>query len=145
MQVADILRKKGRHVATISPEEPIGRACDTLRSIGVGALVVSADGASIDGIVSERDIVRALTDASSTDLRLRPCSEIMTSEVITCEPNDRIEQLMSLMTERRIRHLPVVVDAQLTGIVSIGDIVKWRLQELEEETRLMEEYIHHGR
>ncbi|MGI9614263.1 MAG: CBS domain-containing protein [Acidimicrobiales bacterium] len=145
MQVSEILKKKGRHVATISPEEPIGGACDTLRSIGVGALVVSADGVSIDGIVSERDIVRALADAPSTDLRQRPCSEIMTSEVFTCEPNDRIEQLMSLMTERRIRHLPVVVDAQLTGIVSIGDIVKWRLHELEDETRLMEEYIHRGR
>jgi CBS domain-containing protein len=145
MQVAQILKKKGGHVATIPPDAPIGRACDMLRSIGVGALVVSVDGASIDGIVSERDIVRALTTTPSTDLRLRPCSEIMTSEVITCEPDDRIEQLMSLMTERRIRHLPVVVDAELTGIVSIGDIVKWRLHELEDETRLLEEYIHHGR
>jgi CBS domain-containing protein len=145
MQVSQILEKKGGQVTTISPDEPIGRACDSLRSHGVGALVVSRDGTTIEGIVSERDIVRALTEAPSTDLRQRPCSDIMTSEVVTCAPSDRIEHLMSLMTERRIRHLPVVVDAKLDGIVSIGDIVKWRLHELEDETRLMEEYIHHGR
>lgn len=145
MQVAQILEKKGRHVATVAPDEPIGHACDSLRSHGVGALVVSSDGSTIEGIVSERDIVRALAQSPSTDLRQRPCSEIMTAEVFTCSPTDRIEQLMSLMTEQRIRHLPVVVDDQLDGIVSIGDIVKSRLSELEDETRLMEEYIHHGR
>ena len=145
MQVAQILEQKGRHVATVAPHEPIGRACDALRSHGVGALVVSTDGAVIEGIVSERDIVRELAGSPSADLRQRPCSEVMTADVVTCAPNDRIEQLMSLMTERRIRHLPVVVDGRLTGIVSIGDIVKSRLAELEDEARLLEEYIHHGR
>ncbi len=145
MQVAEILAKKGEKVATIAPDEPIGAACDVLREHGVGALVVSNDGSSIEGILSERDIVRALTDAPSADLRQRPCSEIMTTSVVTCGPTDRTEQLMSLMTERRIRHIPVTIDDALAGIVSIGDVVKIRLAELEDETRAMEEYIQHGR
>ncbi len=145
MQVAEILREKGNSVTTVPPTTTVGGACDTLRSIGVGALVVSADGSTIDGILSERDIVRALGGAAPLDLLDRPCAEIMTAEVVTCSPADRVQHLMSLMTERRIRHLPVTVDGALRGIISIGDVVKCRLSELETEARLLEDYIHHGR
>ncbi len=145
MQVAEILRKKGGQVATVAPSDTVGHACDELRRHGVGALVVSTDGSSIDGIVSERDVVRALGGDAPLDLLDKPCADIMTAEVFTCSPLDRVESLMSMMTENRIRHLPVLVDAGLGGIVSIGDVVKFRLSELEAEARIVEDYIHHGR
>lgn len=144
MQVAGILRGKGQHVATVAPADTVERAVAVLREHGVGALVVSADGETIDGIVSERDVVRALADTSGSLLSAL-VESIMTRDVVTCEPTGRIEELMSLMTERRIRHLPVEADGKLAGIISIGDVVKWRLAELEEEARRLEEYIHHGR
>jgi len=145
MQVAEILRKKGTDVAIVSRSDTIGTACETLRRYGIGALVVSDDGTSIDGIVSERDVVRALGQEADADLLARPCRDIMTAEVFTCSTDDRVDHLMSLMTENRIRHLPVVVDGALSGIISIGDVVKSRLSELEAEARHVEEYIHHGR
>ena len=144
MRVAEILNRKGSDVATVTPEATIGAAVETLRHHGIGAVVVSVDGSSVDGILSERDVVRAL-DTSTVDLLERPVSEVMTGGVVTCSPGDTIESLMSLMTEKRIRHLPVVRDGGLVGIVSIGDVVKHRVSQLEDETRLMEEYIHHGR
>ncbi|MDH3678621.1 MAG: CBS domain-containing protein [Acidimicrobiia bacterium] len=145
MQVADLLKKKGREVATIEPTATIGSVCDLLRERGIGALVVSADGTTIDGIISERDIVRALGAGASDDLLERPCHDIMTAEVFTCSNGDRVQHLMSMMTEKRIRHLPVEDGGGLAGIISIGDVVKHRLSELEEETRLLEDYIQHGR
>ena len=145
MQVAEILKKKGTDVATVGPAETIATACETLRTYGIGALVVSDDGTSIDGIISERDVVRALGDGPEVELLARPCSDIMTAEVFTCSTDDRVEHLMSLMTENRIRHLPVAVDGSLAGIISIGDVVKFRLSELEAEARHLEDYIHHGR
>jgi CBS domain-containing protein len=144
MQVAEILRRKGYDVATVAPTDSVGEAVELLREHRIGALVVTADGSRIDGIVSERDIVRALGH-SPTDLLSRPTSDIMTAEVFTCSPDDRVEQLMSMMTDKRIRHLPVAMDGMLNGIISIGDVVKSRLFELEQETQALEEYIHHGR
>ena len=144
MQVGDILRQKGTAVATIHPGATVAEAVGALRQWSVGALVVSADGRTIDGIVSERDIVRALGGPRRTLLD-QLVDSIMTTPVRTCGPTDRVESLMALMTENRIRHLPVEVDGRLAGIVSIGDVVKSRLTELEHETRALEEYLHHGR
>ena len=144
MQVAELLKRKGHEVATIQPEATVAVAVETLRAWKVGALVVTSDSTTIEGIVSERDIVRALGGPHRTLLD-QMVRSIMTTEVFTCSPTDRVEQLMALMTSERIRHLPVQADGELKGIVSIGDVVKTRLTELENEARLMEEYIHHGR
>jgi CBS domain-containing protein len=145
MLVNDILERKGRDVATVGPDDPVSTAVERLRHWGVGALVVTADGISIDGIVSERDIVRSLGREPEPALLDQPTRAIMTAEVITCSPTDRVERLMSMMTGRRIRHLPVTIDDRLHGIISIGDVVKSRLEELENEARALEQYIHHGR
>ena len=144
MQVGDILRQKGSAVATIHPDATVAEAVEALRQWSVGALVVSADGRTIDGILSERDIVRALGGPRRTLLD-QLVSSIMSRPVHTCAPTDRVEALMALMTENRIRHLPVEVNGRLAGIVSIGDVVKHRLTELEQETRVLEDYLHHGR
>ncbi|MGI9598748.1 MAG: CBS domain-containing protein [Acidimicrobiales bacterium] len=143
MRVAEILRRKGTHTETVARSDTVGRAVEILREHGFGALVVSDDGQSIDGIISERDVVRAL--GLRADLLDIPVSEIMTEKVFTCTPADQIEDLMSMMTEKRIRHLPVSVDGVLSGLVSIGDVVKYRVSELEDETHVMQEYIQHGR
>ena len=143
MQVSEILKQKGTEVATVRPEATVAIAVEQLREWKVGALVVTTDGANIDGILSERDIVRALGGPRRVLLD-QTVSSIMTTELITCSPADRVEQLMVQMTDERIRHLPVTVDGKLRGIISIGDVVKARLTELEAETRVMENYIHYG-
>jgi len=140
MRIQDVLRHKGSAVATVPPETSVLELLAALSQHGVGALVVSADGRQVDGIVSERDVVRRLHD-SGADLLTRPVSSIMTESVHTCAPEDLIDDLMRAMTERRIRHIPVVVDGTLRGIVSIGDIVKFRIDELETERRQLENYI----
>jgi CBS domain-containing protein len=144
MQVAELLRAKGTEVATVAPTDSVGDVVEVLRNRRIGAVVVSTDGKNVDGIASERDIVRAL-DRSASGLLDRPISDIMTARVTTCAPSDRVDDLMSLMTDRRIRHLPVVTDGVLAGIVSIGDVVKHRVAELEHEARALTEYIQHGR
>jgi CBS domain-containing protein len=140
MQVADMLARKGSEVATVTPDRSVRDVVDALKEHGVGALVVSNDGVGIEGIVSERDIVRRLaTDgAALLDLAVR---EIMTRQVVTCDPADRADSLLGLMTGRRIRHLPVLDGGRLAGIVSIGDVVKSRLDELVEEAKHLEGYI----
>ena len=144
MRVSGILSTKGSTVATIAPAADVAEAAAELRLRGVGALVVSDDGRHIDGIVSERDIVRRLAERGEHALR-ELVSDVMSANVRTCEPDDSTEHLMRLMTEHRHRHLPVVSDGVLVGIVSIGDIVKWRLTELENEARSMHDYITTGR
>lgn len=143
MRVAEILKRKGTKTATVAPTDTVGTAVDILRELGFGALVVSEDGRSIGGIISERDVVRAL--GITENLLDLPVSTIMTEKVFTCSPTDRIDSLMAMMTEKRIRHLPVNVDGVLSGLISIGDVVKYRVSELEDETQVMHEYIHHGR
>lgn len=143
MRVAEILRKKGNHTVTLPPEASVNQAVELLREHGYGALVITSDGETIEGIVSERDIVRAL--GLRSDLLDMRVAEIMTSPVFTCEPDHRTDELMDLMTERRIRHLPVEIDGRLSGLVSIGDVVKYRVSELETEAQAMQEYIQHGR
>ena len=143
MQVAELLRSKGSTVATVTSETTIDQIIEVLRSANIGAVIVSTDGEAIEGIVSERDIGRALHP--SIELSKKTASEIMTSDVITCSMSDHLDALMSLMTERRIRHLPVAVDGVLAGIVNIGDVVKHRVNELEHEAQALTEYIQHGR
>ena len=139
MKINDVLRGKGNQVVTISPEATVTELLALLAEHNVGALVVSADGSAVSGIVSERDVVRLFNRTPDAgDVRV---SAIMTAEVHTCTPDDLIDDLMRLMTDRRFRHVPVVVDGALTGIVSIGDVVKTRIGELEFEREQLSNYI----
>ena len=144
MRVSGILASKGATVTTISPDATVADVADVLRLRGVGALVVSTDGRRIQGIISERDVVCRLAERGELALA-EPVTTVMTEQVRTCAPEDAAEDLMRLMTEHRIRHLPVEVDGVLSGIVSIGDVVKWRVTELEDETRQLHDYITTGR
>jgi CBS domain-containing protein len=144
MQVNGLLAGKGSDVVTVGPDVTVERVASVLSDNRIGAVVVSGDGSAIDGIVSERDIVRALA-GQGADALAQPASSIMTSEVVTCGPATTVEQLMGLMTERRIRHVPVLDGERLGGIVSIGDVVKNRLSDLENETQVLHDYIAHGR
>jgi len=140
MNVETILRAKGSAVATIRPDETVGVAVQQLIDRNIGALVVSNDGDSVDGIISERDIVHGLADHGTALLSLK-VAEMMTRRVATCELSDSVDQLMAEMTNRRIRHFPVVQDGRLRGIVSIGDVVKNRLDEVEYEARSLRSFI----
>lgn len=144
MNVRSILERKGADVATIDGSASLADAAARLRDLGVGALVVSPDGATIVGIVSERDVVRAAAAHGASALG-RAVESVMSASVTTCRPTDAVPRLMELMTEHRIRHLPVVDDGgNLCGIVSIGDVVKARLGELEDENRVLADYLHQG-
>jgi CBS domain-containing protein len=140
MNVQTILRSKGRSVVTIHPDATVERAVSVLRQRGIGALVVSDDGDAVVGIISERDIVEAL-GRHGGELLTVSVAEIMTCPVVTCDPDDSAAELMAEMTSRRIRHFPVVRDSRLCGIVSIGDLVKSRLDEIEFEARSMRSFI----
>jgi CBS domain-containing protein len=140
MKISDLLAEKGDTVEVISPAETIASAVRRLTERGIGALVVSHGDGTVDGIISERDIVRLLaTDGDDTLSRL--VSDAMTTSVTTCQPGDELNSLMSLMTERRIRHVPVVSDGRLVGIVSIGDVVKSRVDQLERDRKELLEYV----
>jgi CBS domain-containing protein len=140
MNVETILRNKGNRVATIRPDATVAAAVDLLKRERIGAVVVSEDGERVDGILSERDIVIALAEHGE-DLLSRPVDQIMTRTVITCDPGDSVGKLMAEMTNRRIRHFPVVADGRLCGIVSIGDLVKNRLDEVEFEANSLRSFI----
>ncbi len=140
MNVASILRQKGRSVFTIAPNATIASAVALLRRHGIGALVVSRDGEAIDGILSERDIVHALADHGGKALEL-DITQIMSRHVVTCDEGDAVADLMGLMTQRRMRHLPVVENGKLAGMISIGDVVKNRIDEVVEEATSMREFI----
>jgi len=140
MNVETILRNKGHRVATIRPDATFAEAVDILNRERIGALVVSEDGKGVDGILSERDIVIALA-VHGEDLLSRAVRDIMTRTVITCDPSDTVGELMAEMTNRRIRHFPVVANGRLIGIVSIGDLVKSRLDEVEFEASSMRSFI----
>ncbi|MBV9858505.1 MAG: CBS domain-containing protein [Alphaproteobacteria bacterium] len=140
MNVETILRNKGSSVATIAPEDTLEAAIGLLRQLGIGAVVVSSDGETVVGILSERDIVHALAAHGGELLKLT-VSAAMTRTVVTCEPEDTVASLMAEMTNRRIRHLPVLRGGRLCGIVSIGDIVKNRLDEIESEASSLRSFI----
>lgn len=143
MKVRDILAHKGSAVVTVRPDTTVATAIHRLMLERIGALVVSDDGVRVLGIVSERDIVRVVAergaDALAPDLTVE---EMMTRNVLTCGLEDTVKDLMTTMTQRRIRHLPVVENGKLVGIVSIGDVVKNRLEEVELEANVLREYIH---
>jgi CBS domain-containing protein len=142
MRISDLLRSKGTAVATVGPQTTVTELLSGLAEHNVGAMVVVGP-EGIAGIVSERDVVRRLHDRGP-ELLSMPVSEIMTTMVGSCRPGDSVDQLSVLMTERRIRHVPVVVDGKLAGIISIGDVVKSRMQELEKSQEQLEAYISQG-
>lgn len=144
MHVAGLLRSKGDDVATIERSATVGAVVAALAEHRVGALVVSDDGKHVDGIVSERDVVRALAE-HGTALLDHEVATIMTTQVATCDLSTTVDELSSLMTEGRYRHVPVVVDGTLAGIVSIGDVVKSHIRDLEQEKATLHEYISQGR
>jgi len=141
MHIRDILMTKGFDVVVIDPTASVTELVAILRDRNLGAVVVSGDGRTVDGIVTERDVVRHLADGP--EFLSAPVSTIMTSVVHTCTPDDSVRSLMETMTNERIRHLPVVDDQQqLGGIVSIGDIVKSHVSEVEFERDQLEGYVH---
>ena len=140
MRISDVLKHKGDRVVTVSPDETVASLIRMLDDHGIGAMVVSTDGRTVSGIVSERDVVRHL-HSDGPALLDRAVSSIMTAEVHTCAPGDAVDDLMRVMTERRVRHIPVVVDGGLAGIVSIGDVVKHRINELTSERDHLTAYI----
>lgn len=142
MHVHSILKVKGTHVATIRPGATLADATASLRDHGVGALVVCGEDRMLVGIISERDVVRALAAHGGSTLG-RDVASAMSTSVTTCRADDTVDALMELMTERRIRHLPVIDDdGALAGIVSIGDVVKARVGQLEIENDQLADYIH---
>ncbi|HEY2429070.1 MAG TPA: CBS domain-containing protein [Acidimicrobiales bacterium] len=143
MRVSTVLGAKGNVVASTAPDTTVADVLRQLAEHGVGALIVSEDGRDIRGIVSERDVVRAIA-ARGREVLDGPVAAIMTTEVLTCAPSTSVQELAALMTERRIRHVPVIVDGVLGGIVSIGDVVKSRITELETETDAIREYVWNG-
>ncbi len=140
MQVSVLLTGKGADVVTVGPDTTTEEVVAVLARHRIGAVVVSADGRAIDGVLSERDVVRALAADGAAALG-RPAAELMTSTVVTCQPDTTVEELMATMTDRRIRHVPVVVDGALAGVVSIGDVVKDRIAALEHEAQALTDYI----
>jgi CBS domain-containing protein len=143
MRIYELLRRKGFAVITVRPNTTVLEVIGLLKEYNLGSVVVSPDGRQVAGIVTERDIVRRLTDG--TEFLEGPVSDIMTSEVHTCTAKDSVQSLMETMTEQRIRHLPVVDDrGALTGIVSIGDAVKSHITQLEFERDQLEGYVSHS-
>jgi CBS domain-containing protein len=140
MNVEAILRTKGGAVATIGSDTPVAAAIRELKTRGIGALVVSDDGRTPVGILSERDVVHALADHGAALLTM-PVDGLMTRRVVTCRPEDTVSELMARMTERRFRHLPVMQNGALCGIVSIGDLVKSRIEEVEFEADSLRQFI----
>jgi CBS domain-containing protein len=142
MRIADVLSNKGAAVATIAPETTVSQLLASLAALNIGAMVVvGADG--LAGIVSERDVVRELHKRGG-GLLGQPVSEIMTTVLATCTPRDTVDHLVVLMTQNRVRHVPVIDDGRLAGIVSIGDVVKTRMEELETEQQQLQDYITQG-
>ncbi|WP_193175397.1 CBS domain-containing protein [Oricola nitratireducens] len=139
MKVSNVLDVKGTDVFTVRPEETINTLSHRLRALRVGAIIVSSDGSTVDGIISERDVAFGLAEHGA-DLLGMKVSDLMTRSVVTCTRDSSISDLMKQMTQRRIRHLPVVENGKLVGVISIGDIVKHRLAEMQTEADVMRDY-----
>ena len=140
MSVSHILKLKGRDVITVLPSATVKAVAEVLATKRIGAVIVSSGGGKIEGIVSERDIVRAVatTGAAALDKHV---STVMSKNVRTCNEDDSETELMALMTQHRIRHLPVAVNGKLSGMISIGDVVKFRIEEIERDAADMKAYI----
>lgn len=143
MNVAAILRQKGRAVTTVSPSVTLLDVANKLAAKRIGAIVVVGARGDVAGIISERDIIRALSEAG-TECLTRPVSETMTRQVVVCQETDTLDELMAMMTAKRFRHLPVVTDNALVGIISIGDVVKHHVAEVKMEATAMRDYITHS-
>ena len=143
MNVVTILKQKGRGVTTARPDTTLMEVANKLAAKRIGSIVIVGAGGEVAGIISERDIIRALS-AVGSDCLTQPVSQSMTRHVVTCQETDTLDELMSKMTERRFRHLPVMADGALVGIISIGDVVKHRVAEVEMEAIAMREYITHS-
>jgi CBS domain-containing protein len=141
MNVEHILARKGREVKTIRPDVSVAEALRRLRAEGIGSLVVSENGTNLAGILSDRDILNAIAD-HGIDVLGESVRSVMTEKVFTCSREDRVSALMALMTDRRIRHIPVVEkDGRLCGMISIGDVVKQRLDDIQGEADALREYV----
>jgi CBS domain-containing protein len=141
MYVADILKTKGSKVITVRADLRIGHLAERLRMERIGALVVSETGTTVDGIISERDIAHGLAEHGA-EILMRTAADLMTKAVVTCSPpSDTIAQVSKVMTYQRVRHMPVTEGKRLVGIISIGDVVRHRLDELELEAKVMRNYI----
>ncbi len=142
MSISEILRRKGSTVITAGPHESVAELVSLLGRHKIGAVVVVEDGRTV-GIVSERDVVRRLGEVGAEVLSLR-VADLMSADVVTCGPDDALDDIAEQMTERRIRHLPVLADGELAGIVTIGDVVAARIRELEQTRVQLESYITQG-
>ena len=140
MHVADIIKVKGSNVVTTAADETVAATARLLNVKRIGAIVVCDAHGKVIGVISERDIIGgiAIDGQRALDMRVR---DLMTSKVISCKPTDTISEVMKVMTERRFRHLPVIEDGELRGIISIGDVVKNRLEETELEARALRDYV----
>ncbi|MDF1794632.1 MAG: CBS domain-containing protein [Thalassobaculaceae bacterium] len=143
MLVSDILKTKGNNVVTVAPDTSVTTAVATLAEKRIGCIVVTTDGGTLAGILSERDVVRMLAEKGG-DVLDEPVSALMTAKVVTCTATQTISDVMELMTTGRFRHVPVVEDGRLAGMISIGDVVKFRLEETEEEVRQLSAYVAGG-
>ncbi len=142
MRIADVLKAKGATVTTTAPDTTVATLIAGLVGRNIGAMVVVGPGGPV-GIVSERDVVHKLHELGA-DLLTRPVSEIMTKHLVFCSPEDTVDSLSAAMTHNRVRHIPVITNGRLAGIVSIGDVVKTRMQELESSTEQLQAYITQG-
>ena len=136
MKVAEILKQKGQDVISVRPTESIETFSHRLRLARIGAMVVLGEGGSLDGIISERDVVHGIAEHGASCLGLT-VADLMTKRVITCSPDDSVTRISRLMTENRIRHLPVVEGGKLAGVVSVGDVIKNRLEEMSLEASVL--------
>lgn len=143
MNVAGILKVKGSDIITAAPSDSIAAVSNILGEKRIGAVLVVDNGGKLCGVLSERDIVRGLSESGNGCLQLT-AQDLMTSDVVTTSPSETIDSVMALMTEKRIRHLPVLEDGKLAGFISIGDVVKSRMDEVEREAAALRDYISTG-
>ncbi len=140
IRISQILKDKGNRVVTIEPDATIAEVVDVLQRERIGAIVVMQEKEELVGIISERDVAHGLAEHGA-ELLAKRVADLMTRGVVTCTPESTVQEIMKEMTVRRFRHLPVVKDGALLGVISIGDVVKNRLEELETETTMLQEYI----
>ena len=143
MTIASIIHGKPHRLITVAPDDTLQQAAEVLTRERIGALLVLKPNGDIAGIMSERDIVRAV-GLKGTEVLSRPVAELMTKEVICCAPEDTVDQVMATMTERRFRHLPVRHGGRIVAMISIGDVVKQKVEEAEAESQSLREYIARG-
>lgn len=140
MKAEHILRRKGRRTITIDPDAPLKEASDTLSEYNIGALIVTDEDSQIVGVLSERDIVHQISERGPVALRL-PVEKAIEDEPATCTPDDNVKDLMEFVTRERVRHLPVLNDGELDGVISVGDLLKSRMEEMETEKKVLRDRL----